>query len=74
MSDQETPTPAKPARKFIFNGMNLPDLDATMTADQVRDVWAGTYPELANAKVKGPEKDKEGAEVFTFVHNVGKLG
>lgn len=70
-----TPTIDAPAaRKFVYNGMGLPDIDPSMKPEQIRDVWAGTYPELANAKVKGPEKDAEGVQVFTFVRNVGHLG
>lgn len=66
--------PAAPARKFVYKGMELPDIDASMKPEQVRDVWAGAYPELQNAKIKGPEKDAAGVQVFTFVENVGKLG
>lgn len=73
-----TETAPAPARKFVYNGMELPDIDASMKPEQIRDVWAGTYPELQNAKVKGPEKAKgaDGVEVstFTFVKNVGHLG
>lgn len=86
MSDQEKSTekeaaatateeqPAAPARKFIFNGAELPEIDPTMKPEQIRDVWAGTYPELQNAKVKGPEKDASGAQVYTFTRSVGHLG
>jgi PRTRC genetic system protein C len=85
MSDQEkTPDtagapPAEtavagPARRFVFNGMDLGDIDGSMKPEQVRDFWAGTYPELQNAKVKGPEKDAAGAQVYTFTRSVGHLG
>lgn len=65
-------------RRFVFNGGELPDPGGAMTAEQVRDVWAGTYPDLQNAKVKGPDKstDPDGTEVltYTFAQNVGRLG
>jgi PRTRC genetic system protein C len=90
MSDDQDTTTAEPestpaatatapvnfteARKFVYNGMQLTDVDASMSPAQIRDLWAGTYPELNNAKVKGPEKDDSGAQVYTFVQNIGKLG
>lgn len=63
-----------PIRKFIYNGMELPDVDPSMKPEQIRDVWAGNYPELQNAKVKGPDKDDEGNETYTFTRSVGHLG
>ena len=80
MSDETTTATAEPeaspaeTRKFTFNGMELMDVDASMSPAQIRDLWAGTYPELNNAKVKGPEKDAAGVSVYTFVQNIGKLG
>lgn len=67
---EKEPTP----RKFVFSGMELTDIDPSMSAEQIREVYSGTYPELANAKIKGPEKDANGVETFTFVRNVGSLG
>lgn len=84
MSDKEQSTqagaaateekPAAPARKFLHEGMELPDIDPSMKPEQIRDVWAGTYPALQNAKVKGPDKGPNGEQVFTFTRNVGHLG
>lgn len=81
MSDETTTTeaPAPAAqRRFLFNGMELTDIDPGMSPEQIRDIYAATYGELNNAKVKGPDvtKDAGGAEVktFTFVRNVGHLG
>lgn len=65
-------------RRFLFNGMELTDIDPSMSPEQIRDIYAATYGELNNAKVKGPDttKDADGNEVktFTFVRNVGHLG
>ncbi len=70
--------PAAAQRKFLFNGMELPDIDGSMSPEQIRDIYAATYPELNNAKVKGPDTTKaaDGREVktFTFARNVGHLG
>ncbi|HEU0299479.1 MAG TPA: PRTRC system protein C [Longimicrobium sp.] len=72
--------PAKPTikRVFIFNGGLLGDPGAAFSPEQVRDIWAGTYPDLQNAKVKGPDKKTlpDGSEewTYTFAMNVGRLG
>jgi len=67
-----------PARKFSYNGHELVDIDPTMMPEQIRDIWAGTYPELQNAKIKGPDvkREADGTEVksYTFTRNVGHLG
>lgn len=63
-------------RRFVYNGMELPDPSpegAPLSTDQVRDAYAGTYPELATARVKGPTKDGS-VDVYTFTQNVGVKG
>jgi PRTRC genetic system protein C len=61
------------ARRFMYNGMELPDPDAEKGTTEVRDFWANTYPELASARVKGPTPDGD-VDVFTFERNVGVKG
>jgi PRTRC genetic system protein C len=41
-------------RSFSYNGIKLVDPDASMTPEAVRDFYAGTYPQLTNASIKGP--------------------
>jgi PRTRC genetic system protein C len=75
MADTNT-TPTTAQRRFVYNGMELPDPSpegAPLSTDQVRDAYAGNYPELATARVKGPTMDG-GVEVYTFVQNVGVKG
>ncbi len=63
-------------RRFTYKGMDLPDPSpegAPLTTEQVRDAYAGTYPELATARVKGPTREGD-VEVFTFVENAGVKG
>ncbi|MDB4952108.1 MAG: hypothetical protein JWM27_4757 [Gemmatimonadetes bacterium] len=73
-----TQAPAGPTRTFSYNSQELAEIDASWTPEQVRDFWAGTYPELANAKIKGPDKKvgADGREMlsYSFVRNVGHLG
>lgn len=65
-------------RLFVFSGGGLTDPGPAFTPEQVRDVWAGQYPDLQNAKVKGPDKvtKPDGSEewTYTFALNVGRLG
>jgi PRTRC genetic system protein C len=60
-------------RSFSFNGLTLPDPDDGMTTDQVRDFYAGTYPELNNAGIKGPVEQNNQA-VYTFNIQTGTKG
>lgn len=61
------------ARKFSYNGMELPDPDPDMDVDEVREIYAVTYPELTNASVTGPE-EVDGDEVYKFSRAVGAKG
>lgn len=60
-------------RRFVYNGTELPDPDPSQKPEQVRDLWANTYPELASAKVKGPTPDGD-VDVYSFERNVGVKG
>jgi PRTRC genetic system protein C len=64
-------------RRFMYNGMELPDPSPAdgdqMSKEQVRDTWAGTYPELATAAVKGPTRDGD-VDIYTFERSVGTKG
>lgn len=66
MPETATATP----RRFVYNGMDLPDLNPEGKPIEVRDMWAGTYPELANAKIKGPTLEG-GVEIYAFERNIG---
>lgn len=45
----------KPEREFLFNKINLRDPGPDMTPQQVKEFYAGTYPELTTAEIEGPE-------------------
>jgi PRTRC genetic system protein C len=56
-------------RIFIYDGKELPDIDAGKTPDDVRKHYADFFPELYNADVK---TDKHGEDtVITFTKRVG---
>ncbi len=60
-------------RKFRYNSVDLPDPGAQYMPDEVRGLYAATYPEIVNAAIEGPE-EKDGALVYTFRRAVGTKG
>ena len=60
-------------RVFMFNGGTLADPDDDLDPDQVKRIYAGTYPALTNATISGPEI-KEGRRVYTFTAAVKTKG
>lgn len=60
-------------RTFRYNSVDLVDPGAQYSAEEVRDLYTATYPELANAAIEGPEQ-KEGKLVYTFRRPVGTKG
>lgn len=60
-------------RSFRYNSVDLIDPGPQYTADQVRDFYAPTYPEILNAAIEGPE-EKDGKLVYTFRRAVGTKG
>lgn len=63
----------KRPRVFMYNGMELADLDPTAEKDAIKDLWAVTYPDLNNAAITGPEV-KDGKDVYKFSRAVGAKG
>ena len=60
-------------RSFRYTSIDLADPGAQYSAEEVRDLYTATYPELANAAIEGPEQ-KEGKLVYTFRRPVGTKG
>jgi len=58
------------ARKFYFNGLELPDPDPAMSIDEVRLMHAALMQELSNAETS-TKKDGEDT-VITFIKRVGQ--
>ena len=61
------------SRVFSYNGVELPDPGAHMSADQVKEVYSAAYPELTTAVIDGPER-KGGKLVYSFRRAVGTKG
>lgn len=60
-------------RSFTYNGLVLPDPDPRLTPEQVRDVYAATYPEITTAAVEGPDASG-GTLHFKFTRAIGTKG
>ena len=60
-------------RTFNYNGVALPDPGASLTLEEVRDVYSATFPEIVSASIEGPEK-KGDKLVYTFRKAVGAKG
>ena len=63
----------KMTREFVFNGIKLPDPNPAATVENVREVFALTYPEITTAAVEGPESIG-GRLRYTFQRAVGSKG
>jgi PRTRC genetic system protein C len=61
------------ARTFSYNGLQLPDPDSNLTAEQVRDFYASAYPEITTASIEGPEAT-DGALKYRFTRALGTKG
>lgn len=60
-------------RCFIYNGVKLPDPGPELSVESVRDMYVGTYPELATAAIEGPSP-KNGMMQYSFVRGIGAKG
>jgi len=60
-------------RKFKYNSITLNDPNPALTPEQVKEVFAGQYPELTNSVVEGPVT-KDGVATYTFARAVGSKG
>jgi PRTRC genetic system protein C len=60
-------------REFIFNGSRIPDPDPHMSIDEVRDLLAPSYPEIATATLTGPE-DTGTSLRYSFSRAIGSKG
>ena len=61
------------AREFRYDGLRLPDPNATLSVDEVRTAFSATYPEIATAAVTGPEAVGNKL-VYHFTKAIGTKG
>lgn len=60
-------------RTFSYNGLQLTDPDSRLTPEQVRDLYATSYPEITTASIEGPE-ESNGALKYKFTRALGTKG
>ena len=60
------------ARVFIVDEREIPDPDSSMTVDQVRDILANFFPELANAEYRTTQRGDD--TIIDFQKRVGTKG
>lgn len=61
------------ARKFMYNGMELPDVNPVLSVENIKNLHATQHPELLTATITGPEKQGDD-QVFKFARAVGAKG
>lgn len=59
-------------RVFKHGAIELPDIEG-LTPEQVKGSYAGTYPELTSATIKGPDHE-DGKQTYTFQQSLGVKG
>ena len=60
-------------REFFYNGSRIPDPDPKMEVDPIRELLTPSYPEIATARMIGPE-DTGTALRYTFSRAIGSKG
>jgi len=62
------------ARKFKYGSLDLEDPGMEMSPDEVRNFYAGVYPELTQSVIEGPEYNDDGSITYSFSKAVGTKG
>ncbi|MEO8383637.1 MAG: PRTRC system protein C [Betaproteobacteria bacterium] len=61
-------------RVFLYENRTLNDPDSNLSPEEVRDIYAATYPELATAVIDGPEAGEGGEQEYAFRRAAGTKG
>lgn len=60
-------------RVFAYNGMELPDIDCSMSVAEVRDVYSAQYADLTTAEIVD-HGIENGVHRYEFLKQVGDKG
>lgn len=60
-------------RSFSYKGLVLPDPNEHLTPEQVRDLYAASYPEITTAAIEGPEAMGDTLR-YKFTRAIGTKG
>jgi PRTRC genetic system protein C len=61
------------SRYFEFNGVRLPDIDPKLSPEEIRNLYAHQYPDLATAIITGPEAVGDKLR-YQFTRAIGSKG
>ena len=61
------------SRIFEFNGVRLPDISPTLSPEEIRDLYAHQYPDIATASITGPEAIGDKLR-YQFTRAIGSKG
>jgi PRTRC genetic system protein C len=60
-------------RVFEFNGVKLPDPDPKLSPEDIRNLYAHQYPDIATASITGPEAVGDKLR-YQFTRAIGSKG
>jgi PRTRC genetic system protein C len=61
------------SRTFEFNGVRLPDPDPKLSPEEVRNLYAHQFPDIATAAITGPEAVGDKLR-YQFTRAIGSKG
>ena len=56
-----------------FNGVRLPDISPTLSPEEIRNLYAHQYPDIATASITGPEAIGDKLR-YQFTRAIGSKG
>ena len=60
-------------RIFSFSGLNLPDINPTLSPEEIKAAYSTHYPELGTAAINGPEVVGDKLR-YEFLVSIGSKG
>ncbi len=61
------------SRYFEFNGVRLPDINPSLSVEEIRTAYAHQFPDIATATITGPEAVGDKLR-YSFSRSVGVKG
>jgi PRTRC genetic system protein C len=61
------------SRIFEFNGVRLPDINPKLSPEEIRNLYAHQYPDIATAAITGPEAIGDKLR-YQFTRAIGSKG
>ena len=61
------------SRYFEFSGVRLPDINPSLSVEEIRTAYAHQYPDIATATITGPEAIDDKLR-YQFTRAIGSKG